>query len=91
MPPGPSLAVLVDGAPLPDEQARALWKRFSDWMEKHAGDLAGFAKAEGFASVHPELHAGGPVLVASHTAAQRPYAAAEKPNRGRAKRKTKDS
>jgi hypothetical protein len=88
MPPGPSLAVLVDGAPLPDGEARALWKRFSDWMEEHAGDLAGFAQAEGFASVHPELYASGPVLVASRTAPQRPYATAEKRSgEGRTKKK----
>jgi hypothetical protein len=71
-----ALRVVVDAAPLPDEEARAFWKRFSDWMEEHRGDLAGFAQAEGLASVHPEMHGGTPVLVASHTAKQRPYATA---------------
>jgi hypothetical protein len=53
-------------------------------MEEHKGDLAGFAKAEGFASVHPELHGGEPVLIVSKTAAQKPYAsAATKPAPGR--------
>jgi hypothetical protein len=70
------LRVWVDGAPLPEPDARALWKRFSAWMDVHAGDLAGFARSEGFASIHPEIHAGSPALVASHTAAQRPYAPA---------------
>jgi hypothetical protein len=69
-----SLRVLVDGAPIADSEARALWQRFSAWMEEHKGDLAGFARAEGFASVHPELHDGEPVLVASRSAPQKPYA-----------------
>jgi hypothetical protein len=68
------LAVHVDGKALPEEEARALWQRFSDWMEEHRGDLAGFAAQEGFASVHPGVHAGRPVLLASHQEAQRPYA-----------------
>jgi hypothetical protein len=68
------LNALLDGRPLPETEARALWQRFSAWMDEHQGDLAGFAKSEGFASVHPELHAGDPVLVVSRTAAQKPYA-----------------
>jgi hypothetical protein len=71
-----ALRVLVDAAPLADEDARAFWKRFSDWMQEHRGDLAGFAHAEGLASVHPEMHGGEPVLIASRTAKQRPYKAA---------------
>ena len=70
------LRAFIDGTPLAEPEARALWQRFSAWMEEHAGDLAGFARAEGFASVHPELHDGEPVLVASRTAPQRPYASA---------------
>jgi thioredoxin-dependent peroxiredoxin len=68
------LAVRVDGAALPDEEARALWLRFSEWMEEHRGDLAGFAAKEGFKSVHPGVEDGRPVLLASHTIAQRAYA-----------------
>ena len=67
------LAVLVDGVALPDEEAHALWQRFSDWMEEHRGDLAGFATREGFASIHPGVDNGKPVLIASRTAPQRPY------------------
>jgi hypothetical protein len=70
------LSALVDGVALPDEEARALWLRFSEWMEEHRGDLAGFAAKEGFASVHPGVENGKPVLLASHTVAQRPYAPA---------------
>ncbi|MFO0743028.1 MAG: hypothetical protein U0270_44555 [Labilithrix sp.] len=68
------LAVLVDGVALPEEEARAMWERFSAWMEEHRGDLAGFAKQEGFASVHPGVDSGRPVLLLSREAAQRPYA-----------------
>jgi hypothetical protein len=71
-----ALSVVVDGAPMPAEDARALWARFSAYMESHHGDLAGFAAAEGFASIHPEVRGGKPVLVASRAAAQRPYATA---------------
>lgn len=68
-----NLGVLVDGVALPEAEARALWERFSDWMEEHRGDLAGFAEREGFASIHPGVQAGRPVLLASKTVAQRPY------------------
>jgi hypothetical protein len=68
-----SLAVVVDGVSLGEEEARAFWARFSAHMEAHKGDLAGFAKSEGFASVHPEMHAGGAVLVVSKHLPQRAY------------------
>src|SRR5262245_31444368 len=68
-----SLAVLVDGDALPEDQARALWQRFSDWMEEHRGDLGGFAASEGFVSVHPGVEKGRPVLYVSKEAPQRPY------------------
>jgi hypothetical protein len=68
------LTVIVDGAPMADEEARAFWKRFSDHMEGNKGDLAGFAKAEGFASVRPAMGSEGAQLVVSRTARQEPYA-----------------
>jgi hypothetical protein len=71
-----ALRVVVDGVPLPPDAARAFWQRYSAWLEEHAGDLAGFAKSEGLASVHPEMHGGTPVLAASHTAPQRAYSSA---------------
>lgn len=67
------LGVLVDGKPLPEAEAHALWDRFSTWMEDHRGDLAGFAATEGFASIHPGVDGDRPVLRASHQAPQRPY------------------
>lgn len=68
-----ALSVTVDGEPMEPDAARAFWKRFSDHMDAHKGDLAGFAKAEGFASVHPAVGADGPILVVSRTAPQAPY------------------
>ena len=64
----------IDGEWLIDAEARAFWDRFSVYMEAHRGDLAGFAKREGFASVHPSTEAGGAVLLVSRTEPQRPYA-----------------
>jgi hypothetical protein len=75
------LRVLVDGEALPAEEAIAFWKRFSTWMDEHPGDLAGFAGTEGLKSVVPEMHAGAPVLVASKSAAQKPYTTAPKKKR----------
>jgi hypothetical protein len=68
------LKVLVDGVAMPEEQAREFWKRFSAHMEANKGDLAGFAKAEGFASVHPVMGPGGAELHVSRDAPQKPYA-----------------
>ncbi len=67
------LRVLVDGKPLPESDARALWQRFSDHMEANKGDLAGFAKAEGFASAHPAMGPEGAELRLSRSAPQGPY------------------
>jgi hypothetical protein len=72
------LRVIVDGVPMPAEEALAFWRRFSEWMDGHVGDLAGFAAAEGLQSVRPELHGGAPVLVASRSRAQVPYSTAVK-------------
>lgn len=75
-PPDPSsraLVVLVDDAPMEATAARAFWERFSAWMEEHRGDLAGFAQKEGFASVHPGVEGGRPVLRVSKDLPQQPY------------------
>ncbi|MFO0760513.1 MAG: hypothetical protein U0359_28795 [Byssovorax sp.] len=57
------LAVLIDGAPLPEEEARALWVAFSEHMDQHRGDFAGFAALKGWFSVKPEHRQGKAVLV----------------------------
>jgi hypothetical protein len=57
------LLVVVDGKPLPEPEARAIWKRFSDYMGEHPGDLAGFAAGEGFASAKPESRGGKALLI----------------------------
>ena len=67
------LLVRADGELMPEADARAFWKRFSDHMEQHRGDLAGFATSEGFASVRPAVENGSAVLIASHSEAQVAY------------------
>lgn len=87
MAPPPPLAVKIDGQLLSDEEGRALWTRFSAFMEEHRGDLAGFAKTEGLASIHPAMEGDRAILVGSRAtgAAQRAYASvgveAEEPAR----------
>ncbi|HLK40198.1 MAG TPA: hypothetical protein VKU41_25780 [Polyangiaceae bacterium] len=75
------LRAVVDGVALAAPEADALWQRFSAWMEAHPSDLGGFARSEGFATVHPEFqgaHGREPTLVLSRTGAQRPYESAVK-------------
>lgn len=55
--------MLLDGRPLPDDEARTLWQEFSRHMDEHEGDLAGFAKHKGWSSVKPEHREGRAVLV----------------------------
>jgi hypothetical protein len=66
---GSRLAVLVDGAPLDPDAARALWTEFSAHMDEHRGDFAGFAQKKGWQSVAPEYQQGKAVLVVRTTAA----------------------
>jgi len=58
------LAAEIDGAPLPEEEARALWKAFSEHMDANKGDMAGFAKQKGFFTIKPEYREGRAVLMA---------------------------
>jgi hypothetical protein len=57
------LAARIDGTALSDDEAKALWERFSAYMEEHRSDLSGFAKAEGFISVEPRYEGGRAILV----------------------------
>lgn len=58
-----SLEVRVDGAPLDEAAARALWTSFSRYMDEHRGDTAGFARLHGWFRVSPEHQGGFAVLV----------------------------
>jgi hypothetical protein len=78
------LRVTIDGSPLPEEEARAFWHRFSAHLEAQKGDLEGFARSEGLASVHPEVDSMGALLVASRTAPQRAYTRAPERSGGSA-------
>jgi hypothetical protein len=73
-----ALSVIIDGVAIPEDDARAFWKRFSAHMDANKGDLAGFAKSEGLTSVVPEQGRGGAVLRCSKTAPQTAYANAAK-------------
>jgi hypothetical protein len=57
------LAVLVDGAPLAAEAARALWTEFSAHMDANQGDFKGFAQKKAWVSVAPEFRNGKAVLI----------------------------
>jgi hypothetical protein len=67
------LLARVDGALLPEKEARDLWARFSAYMDEHRGDLGGFAKQEGLTSIRPSFEDGAAILIASHTETQAPY------------------
>jgi hypothetical protein len=56
------LAALIDGVPLGEDEARALWREFSEHMDEHRGDMAGFAQKKGWFSVIPEHRQGKAVL-----------------------------
>jgi hypothetical protein len=58
-----ALAATIDGAPLPEDEARALWTDFSRHMDEHHGDTAGFARQRGWVSVTPTHREGRAVLV----------------------------
>ena len=81
------LSVVVDGVAMPEEDARAFWKRFSAYMDAHKGDLLGFAKAEGYASIHPAMASTGAQLVVSRMKPQGPYRNADTPQRGKSRRR----
>ena len=55
--------MIRDGIELPEDQARALWRAFSDHMDRNREDLDGFASAHGFATVKAEHRRGTAVLV----------------------------
>ena len=66
------LAAVVAGRPLSADDARVLWERFSAYMERHEGDFAGFAAAEGFASASVAMRDGRPTLTLGDGTAAKP-------------------
>ncbi len=66
------LAVVRDGVDLPEEQARALWRAFSEHMERSHLDYAGFARDHGFAKVKAEHRRGKAVLIVASVASLPP-------------------
>lgn len=61
-----------DGVDLPEEQARALWRAFSEHMERSRHDYDGFARDHGFRTVRAEHRRGKAVLIVSSTASLPP-------------------
>ncbi|MDC0741922.1 hypothetical protein [Polyangium mundeleinium] len=59
-----NLSAFVDGVALPEEAARNLWTRFSEWMGEHKGDMEGFGKINGYTQITPEYRGGRAVLIA---------------------------
>lgn len=66
------LSVVRDGVDLPEEQARALWRAFSEHMERSRHDYDGFARDHGFLSVRAEHRRGRAVLIVSSVASLPP-------------------
>jgi hypothetical protein len=66
------LSVIRDGVDLPEEQARALWRAFSEHMERSRHDYDGFARDHGFLSVRAEHRRGRAVLIVSSVASLPP-------------------
>lgn len=81
------LAALVDAAPLPEEEAKALWREFSEHMEANRGDMAGFAAKKGWRSIAPEYRGGKAVLVVRTTATDRAPLPAQAPQEPRPQQK----
>jgi hypothetical protein len=63
------LAAVVDGRHLDEDDARALWTRFSAHMDAHEGDFAGFAASEGLVSSRVAVVEGVPTLTLERTKA----------------------
>lgn len=59
------LVVLADGRTIEGDEARAIWTRFSQYMDEHHGDMDGFARTEGFTSARTEHRAGQAFLILS--------------------------
>ncbi len=83
------LAAMIDGALLPEEDAKALWKEFSEHMEANRGDMAGFAAKKAWFSIAPEYRGGKAVLIVRTTATAKAPAPAQAPQKPRPQQKGK--
>lgn len=83
------LAGVIDGALLAEEDAKALWKEFSEHMDANRGDMAGFAKKKGWFAIAPEYRDGKAVLVVRTTATARTLPAVQAPQKPRPQPKPK--
>jgi hypothetical protein len=83
------LAGVIDGAPLFEEDAKALWKEFSEHMDANRGDMAGFAKKKGWFAIAPEYRDGKAVLVVRTTATAKTLPAVQAPQKPRPQQKPK--
>lgn len=80
--------MIRDGVDLPEDQARALWRAYSEHMERNEGDAEGFARDHGFVSARAEHRRGRAVLIVSSVASLPP----PRPSRpSRAPAKVRDS
>ena len=64
--------MIRDGVELPEEQARALWRAFSEHMDRNQQDMDGFARDHGFATVRAEHRRGRAMLVVASLASRPP-------------------
>lgn len=78
-----TLAAMIDGALLSEEEGKALWREFSEHMDANRGDMPGFAKKKGWFSILPEYRGGKAVLIVRTTAAAKAPPPAQAPRRKR--------
>jgi hypothetical protein len=83
------LAAIVDGKPLEPTEAKALWERFSAYMDAHEGDFDGFASQEGMVSARVAVVESTPTLTLARTAAEKAPSggALQKPQKPQKKQK----
>lgn len=77
-----TLSVIVDRQRLSEEKARAMWERFSAYMDAHQGDFDGFARSAGFVSASVAVAGGVPTLTLSSSKAPAATKAGQGKKRG---------
>ena len=81
------LAGIIDGVNLSEQDAKALWKEFSEHMDANRGDMVGYATKKSWFSVLPEYRDGKAVLVVRTTAKAKGPPPAAVPPKPKAKAK----